>query len=412
MLNIEDAIQQILTAVQPLDEERISLLQAVGRTLSQPILAKRELPAWDNSAMDGYALRAEDVSDPNARLNVVCTIAAGCQQEYVITAGETARIFTGAPMPLGTDTVMIQENAKPHQNGQVSFVRAAKMGENVRYAGSDIQKGQQILAAGRILAPGDINCLAAQGNSLVLVHRQPRVTIVSTGSELCAIDDPPPARGQIVDSNSIALAAAVQQAGGIPTILPSVPDNKSMLLSTLNGACSADAVITCGGMSVGDYDHMRSCLQEVTNDGFAFWKVAIKPGKPLGFGMAGDCAVFGLPGNPTSALVTFEIFVKPALRKMMGQCAVRPFLHKARLASPIKTGRGRTNYLRASLNVARNELWVDANRNQSSGSLLSLTQADALVVIPPDQPPKAIGDWVDILLLTTDIRSQLSSFSP
>ena len=408
MLSIETAVQQILDTVQPLGEERISLLDAVDRTLSQPVFAARELPAWNNSAMDGYAVRAEDVFDSTVQLRVVCTIPAGCQQDHVISSGEAARIFTGAPMPNGTDTVMIQENANRHSGEQVSFLRAAKLGENVRYAGSDIRMGQEILSSGRILSPGDINCLASQGSSLVLVHRRPRVTILSTGSELCSIDDPPPSRGQIVDSNSIALAAAVRQIGCIPTILPSVPDDKSKLLHTLRSACTADAIITCGGMSVGDYDHMRACLREITNDGFAFWKVAIKPGKPLGFGMAEDCALFGLPGNPTSALVTFEVFVKPALRRMMGQRAVRPHRLKARLLAPVKTVRGRTNYLRASLKVHQDELWVDANRNQSSGSLLSLTQADALVVIPPDQPPKATGEWADILLLTADIRSPSS----
>ena len=400
MISVDEAVRVILDRTPRLGVERVPLHEAVGRVVAETVSARRELPPWDNSAMDGYAVRAADVRVPDITLPVVDEIAAGDAGERPLVAGSVARIFTGAPMPPGADAVIIQENAN-RDGDRVTFGVAATAGANIRRRGTDVTEGARVVSSGRVLLPGDIGLMAAQGRSLATVYRRPIVSIASSGDELVDVDGGEPGPGQIVNSNVIALAAAVRAAGAIPRMLPTVPDEREATFEAMRLGARDDALITSGGMSVGTYDYVRDALVELTGDEFQFWKVAVKPGKPLGYGHIGDCAVFGLPGNPISALVTFELFVRPALRQMMGYPDVLRRWETAVLATPLPAGGKRRRYMRASTTRdADGRLVVDPARNQSSGALSSLTGADALVVVPVDAPPRAAGDSVDAILLT------------
>ncbi|MCB9523889.1 MAG: molybdopterin molybdotransferase MoeA [Myxococcales bacterium] len=402
MLTPAQALKSILQRVGPLEAERVPLLDAVDRVLAEPVVADRLLPAWDNSAMDGYAVRHADLLRGGA-LPVVGEIAAGCTDEIPLPPGKALRIFTGAAMPPGADTVLMQEDAQVGEAGLVATELPAP-GANIRKAGSDVQPGQTVIEPGRPLTPGDVGLLAALGRSQVTVVRRPVVAIVSTGDELRPIDAAELARGQIRNSNAWMLAAAVKALGGVPRIVPVVPDDRDAVDQALFHATRADALLTTGGVSVGDHDHVGHALRELAGPDFAFWKVAIKPGKPLLFCTVGHCAVFGLPGNPVSAGVTFELFARPALLRLMGHTRVVRRAVPAVLDAPLPGAKGRQIYARATLREVDGALHVDPSRTQSSGALSSLAAADCLVITPPNTPAKGAGEAVQVLRLDVDDR--------
>lgn len=397
MLKVEQAIDAILGRVRVLEPERVGVLEAVGRVLAESVVADATLPAWDNSAMDGYAVRHADVA-LNTPMPVTFEVAAGCTGDRPLGPGEVARIFTGAPIPPGADTVIIQEDAD-RDGAQVAFREIPAAGANVRLEGNDVRPGDVVLDAGRTLIAGDVGLLAALGRTWVQVVRRPVVSIVSTGDELVSVDTPSLARGQIRNSNALMLAAAVQSVGAIPRIVPIVPDDRAATDRALALGAQADAMLISGGASVGDHDHVHVALRALSAEAFAFWKVKIKPGKPLAFGTIGHCAVFGLPGNPVSAGVTYELFARPALRKMMGFADLHRRVERARLAVPMSAGRQRRAYVRGVFEVRDGELWVDPSRSQSSGALSSLAGAEALVINPIDGPAREAGAWADVLRL-------------
>lgn len=401
MIAVDEALARILAAVSPLEAERVELTRAAGRVLAEAVVARRRLPAFDDSAMDGYAVRAADVPRPGVVLPVVAEIAAGCTGTTPLPPGAAARIFTGAPLPPGADAVIIQEDAT-REGERVRFAEAAEVGRNVRHAGSDVRVGEAVLDAGRALTAGDLAALAAQGRAQVAVVRRPVVAITSSGDELIDVDGGEPARGQVVNGNSLALAAAVEAIGAEARILPVVPDDPAATEAAIRRAARADALLTTGGVSVGAYDFVGQTLARLGGARFGFWKVRIKPGKPFAFGHIGECAAFGLPGNPISALVTFEVLVRPALLAMMGHAAVCRRPRAARLAHPLAAGGGRQAYLRGALRRDADGLWVDCRRSQSSGALSSLAGADGLVVVPPGAPAKAAGEAVAVLALGPD----------
>ncbi len=410
LLDVDDALRRVLHGVSPLNAESVPLVETVGRVAAREVRATRPLPAWDNSAMDGYAVRAEDVPTTPVTLPVVDAVAAGDRGDRGVPPGSAARIFTGAPLPPGVDTVILQEDAV-RQGDVVRFSEIPRPGQHVRRRGSDIQRGDVVLAAGRVISPGDITASAGQGLGAIWVHRRPTVTIISSGDELIGVDDGPPARGQIVNGNCPALAAAVREVGGIPRILPAVGDDAEATLAALEGGATGDVLITTGGVSVGEHDHVGPALCALAGDAFAFWKVGIKPGKPLAFGFIGDCATFGLPGNPVSALVTFEIFVRPALLAMMGHTRVvrRPL--EAVCDAPLAAGRRRREYLRARRRYEGGVLHVTPARTQSSGALSSIAGADALIIVYPGAPAQDAGERVSILPLGPDDPSTRASVS-
>lgn len=398
MLTVSQAQATIMGDLKPLLAERVSLVEASGRVLAEPITSRWALPHWDNSAMDGYAVRAAEAIE-GAQLPISDTIAAGTPASTPLAPGSAARIFTGAPLPPDADTVVMQENT--HRTGDVvAFTQSAQLGRHIRRAGSDLAAGDVLLAKGRRITSGDVSALASTGHSRLSVHRRPTVAIISSGDELRDVGSGAPPRGCIINSNGVALAAAVREAGGIPTVYPIVADSMEATLAALEAGARADVLLTSGGVSVGDYDFVGDALRKLSGDAFSFWKVNIKPGKPLAFGRIGACMAFGLPGNPVSALVTFELFVRPALRALQGY--PRPFrpIRSAILDAPITAGRVREEYLRASVRIVEGRLHVDASRTQSSAALSSIAGADALIRIRPEAPARATGEHVEVLLLS------------
>ena len=405
LLPVQDAVVSVLSRVRPLGPERVGLVEAVGRVLAESVTATRRLPAWDNSAMDGYAVRTADVSGPGITLPVEAAVAAGDVGERPLAPGTATRIFTGAPLPPGADAVIIQEDTEPGAlPGTVTLRIIPRPGDNIRRTGTDVAPGAVLFTPGRPLTPGDLALLAGQGRMSVAVHRAPRVAIVSSGNELLELDAGEPGRGQIANTNAWALAAAVRAAGGIPLLLPIVRDDRDATRTALTQASAgADMLLTSGGVSVGDHDHVGTTLKALCGADFAFWKVAIRPGKPLIFGQIGACTAFGLPGNPVSALVTFEVFVRPAILRMLGHdaCVRRPV--NGRTVGALAGGGARTEYLRATVRADEaGTLWIDAGRSQGSGSLSSLAGADALVVRHPGCAAAQEGDGVEVLLLGPD----------
>lgn len=391
-------ILRVLADVAPLPPERVSLREAPGRALAEDVVASRPLPPFDSSQMDGYALRASAAPRPGARLRVAFDVFAGQPAPPPLPEGSCCRIFTGAAIPPGADAVEMQEEVT--RRGSVAlFRRAVARGRFVRAAGSDVPAGSAALARGTALDPGAIGLAAALGRSELSVFRRPRVGLLATGDEIAAIDRAP-AAARIVDSNSHALAAAAAEAGAIPTLLPIARDDLASLRGALAGAADFDVLVTIGGVSVGARDLVRRALQEA-GAALHFWRVAIRPGKPIAFGRLGRTAVFGLPGNPASALVTFELFVRPALRSLAGLGGRGRPLVTARLDGEVAKPAGLTQYLRARARVRRGVLVVEPLATQTSGDLRSVTGFQALVVLPGPTTRVRRGEPVQALLVGT-----------
>lgn len=401
LLSVAAARAAIMAQIAPLDAERIALNAAVGRVLAESITAGRALPSFDNSAMDGYAVRAAEAPE-GARLPVVGEVPAGAAADVQLPAGAAMRIFTGAPLPPGADTVVMQENTR-RAGDTVCFTQAAELGRNVRKAGSDVPAGASVLSAGRVIQVGDVALLGSLGRSRIAIVRAPTVAILSSGDELIEVDAGAPHRGQVVASNAVALGAAVAALGAIPRIMPIVRDDAGATHAAIATAAQADVVITAGGMSVGDHDHVIGTLQALCGDDFGFWKVAVKPGKPLAFGRIGAARVFGLPGNPVSALVTFELFVRPAILGLLGHDRVLRRPRQAILDAPAPAGKGRETYLRVRAHRGSDDrLHVQPHSNQSSGALSSIGGVDALMQIAIGAPSRPAGATAAILLLGPD----------
>lgn len=404
MLSVDEARARILALVAPLGLERVALLAARGRALGEDVVATRALPPWDNSAMDGFAVRAADCPEPGRVLDVVATIAAGQAPAAPIGPGQAARIMTGAPMPPGADAVVMQEHTDHGAGaaaGRVRIDEPVPPGQHVRRRGEDVAPGDVVLRAGQTVGPGEIGLLAALGRAQLGVVRAPRVAVLSTGDELCDVDEQP-GPGQIVNSNAYALGAQIAEAGAVPVLLPVARDRRTEIAARLGEALTLDAVVCSGGVSVGDYDFVKDAMADV---GLVldFWKVAMKPGKPLAFGAVHGRPVFGLPGNPASSMVSFELFVRPALRRMAGHA--RPDDRRRELvtlAAPHAKEPGRAHFLRAVLEPPR-ELGerrvARLPRRQGSGMLTSMAGIDALLELPAAHGPLPAGAPVTAILL-------------
>jgi molybdopterin molybdotransferase len=377
MISVEEALSQILSEAQPLGAERVDLLSSRGRLAAEEARATRVLPPFDNSAMDGYAVRAAE--GEKAR-RVVGAVACGDPPgALAVGPGQAARIMTGAPMPEGADAVVMQEEAT-REGDAVSFSRAPTVGQHIRRRGTDVAAGEALLAPGEEITPAHVAALAAQGRSFLAVYRRPAVAIVSTGSELAEIDEAP-GPGAIVNSNAYALAALCAEAGAAPTILGIARDDRAETEALLRRALFADAILTSGGVSVGEFDYVKEALSALGYEP-RFWKIAMKPGKPVVYGRLSGRPVLGLPGNPASCQVSFELFARPMLRAMAGDPApLRPRL-PARLAAAIAGGDRRT-FVRAKLSRGEGgELHAAPLRKQGSGELRSMLGANALLDIP------------------------------
>ena len=406
LLSPEAALELILGHCAPLAGEVVELSAALGRVLRESVTARRPLPPWDSSAMDGYAVRAGEVV-VGQPLPVAGVIAAGHPVSTPLPPGATLRIMTGAPLPAGADAVIMKEEAE-EQGGVVTFRGGAAPGQHVRRTGEDIVAGDVVLPAGVLLGPGELGLLSALGRTLVQVHRRPQVAIVSTGDELVPADIAP-GPGQIVNSNAHALLAQVTAAGAIGRVLPIAADDPAGIAACLAEAARADVVISSGGVSVGEFDYVRAGLDQI-GAVEQFSKVAMRPGKPLQFsvltpgvdqstgqpgqpaaGSAGPAQrvlLFGLPGNPASSMVSFELFVRPALRRLLGfagAALARP-LAPVRLVEAIQPDRLRLHFMRALVWRSVDEpavLLGRAPRHQGSGMLRSMVGVNALLRVPP-----------------------------
>src|SRR2546426_11089809 len=391
-----DALARILAGVPGLPAVDVPLLDALGLVLAENISADRDVPPFRNSAMDGYAVRSDDVATAPARLRVVGEIAAGGFPERAITKGEAMRIMTGAPMPEGADTVVRVEDTD-NASDVVTITAATPKGISVRQAGEDLRKGEMILTAGTVLRAAEIGLLASVGRPKVSVRKRPRGAVFSTGDEIADLDAPL-AKGQIRDSNRYTLASAIRAAGAEPWVRGSVRDSPDALRAALGEARAADAIVTSGGVSVGDHDHLKPVLSELGT--IDFWAIAIRPGRPLAFGELKDgdrrVPIFGLPGNTVSALVTFEIFVRPALLRMQGRANVARPRAKARLGEPVDK-LGSLRFFARGIHDPE-EGTVRLTGPQGSGILRSMSLANCLIDLPVGPLRFEKGEVVDVIL--------------
>ncbi|WP_224361039.1 molybdopterin molybdotransferase MoeA [Hyalangium versicolor] len=400
LLSVEDARARSLALASPLAVEWVRLDEALGRALGADVTAQRTLPPWDNSAMDGYAVRSADLLSPlPVRLAVGEIIHAGEMPEVELRPGVCARIMTGAPLPVGADAVVMQERTRAiasegAEGPAVEILEAVPPGTFVRPRGEDARAGEPLLARGTPLGIPELGLFTAQGMLTVPVPRRPRVAILSTGDELCRADEPP--EGRIVDTNAPSLALAVARAGGIPTLLGIARDTQEEVSARLADAQGFDVVITSAGVSVGERDFVKAALHEQGVE-MNFWRVAIKPGKPLAVGRRGNTLYFGLPGNPISSLVTFELFVRPVLRKLLGHTDVEPARVSGRLDGSLRKSAGLAHYIRVAAIWRDGELWARPLATQTSGALRSAASATHLLHFPREASSLAHGEHVVLL---------------
>ena len=419
LIPVSEARARILGLVNPLAPEEVQVDDALGRSVASSIVARRTLPPWDNSAMDGYAVRS---SDPSRTLTVIEKIFAGDVPQREVIDGTCARIMTGAQLPRGADAVVMQEKTKALGSDRVELLEGPRPGLHVRKRGEDIEAGATLFSAGRELGVGDAGALWAQGFERVQVRRRPHVAIVSSGDELTDVGSSDETK--IVDSNSPVLAALVRRAGGIASRVGRASDSLQSTSALFAKGLESDVLITVAGASVGEKDFTRDALLGLGVE-LEFWRVAMKPGKPLAFGRKewsrsggtpdkpgpersedlgqgattrreGSTLVFGLPGNPLSAMVTFEVFVRPALRAMQGLPALTPRL-PARLGAPVSKPPGLRHFVRATWEVRGSELVAIPLASQSSGSLSSGAGATCLIEVPEDSGDLEIGSHCEVL---------------
>ncbi|MFQ6101577.1 MAG: gephyrin-like molybdotransferase Glp [Anaerolineae bacterium] len=413
VLSVEEALERILATVHVLEPEHVPLLEASGRVLAEEIAADRDIPPLANSAMDGYAVRGADVTQAGAQLRVVGQVVAGHVSEVAVGPGEALRIMTGAPVPAGADTVVRFEDTRPstssgrRQDGKwIEVLKVYSPGKNVRAAGEDVRAGQVVLQPGEVLRPQEIGMLAAVGRTEVVVVRRPRVAILATGDEVVPPDETP-GPGQIRDANSYTVAAQVQAFGGLPLLLGVARDREDLVRRGMQEALAqrADFVITSGGVSVGDFDLVKQVL--AAEGEMHFWSLNMKPGRPLAFGVIGGpptgpgCSVplLGLPGNPVAAMISTELFARPALLKMQGFTDWSRPTVQARLTQPIARKDGRRHYLRVCLRETEAGYEATLTGDQGSGILYSLVQADGLAIIPEECDHLPAGAIVQVVLL-------------
>jgi molybdopterin molybdotransferase len=407
VLTVAQAAEQIVATAAPLPEERVPLLDALGRVLRAPIVSPVTLPPWDNAAMDGYAVRAADIAGASAdrpiTLRGLETVAAGQFPTTAVGPGEATRIMTGAPVPTGADSVVrVEDTDAGIERVTISNARDAR--RNIRPRGEDIRAGETVLPAGTPIGAAQIGVLASVGAAMVLVHRRPRVAILGSGDELVDLDrfTEVIAGKKIVSSNSYTLHALVRAAGGDPVPLGAVPDDPAALGEALRSARDADLIVTTAGISVGAFDYTRDVFASVGGE-IKFWKVRMRPGAPLGFGFLGTTPWIGLPGNPVSAMVTFELFVRPVIRRMLGHDRLFRRPVPVVLSEVVTVSARLTHFLRAIVSVAPDgSLAARLTGPQGSGILTSMSLANALLVVPEDSPRLEVGSTAHALLLTED----------
>lgn len=411
-VTVGEAQRSVLEAAPVLGPETVPALDALGRVLAEPVVSRRTLPPDDNSAMDGFAVRVEDVAkasqDRPVELPVAFEVSAGARPERELRAGEAARILTGAPLPAGATAVVRQEDAE-WEGERVRILVAASEGEHIRRAGEDVRAGEPVLDPGTEIGPAAVGLLASLGRTVVAVRQRPRVAILSGGDELVEPDGDV-SGGRIVSSNSYSLAAQCRETGAEPTYLGIARDDPADLERRLRAGLRADAIVSSAGVSVGDRDYVRGVLDKL-GCRIELWGVQMKPGYPFTFGRfpEGGPLVFGLPGNPVSAMVTFEQLVRPALRRMAGHRACfRPAV-TATLGEPLSKKPGRLHFVRVRLERHAGELVARCTGTQSSGALSSMARADGLLIFPAADSELPEGARVRVQVLSSALSAAVES---
>jgi len=396
-LSVVKAQQCILNSLIKLDPEKVRLEQSLGRVLAEEVRANRDLPPYDVSAMDGYALRSADLKSIPVTIAIIEDIKAGDIPGKIVQAGQCARIMTGAPVPQGADAVVRVEDTRALSESKVQINAAVKPGNDIRAKGEGMRNDDVVLTAGTEITPGVMGVLATVKRAQLQVYRLPRVAILSTGNELEDMDDPVDPN-KIPNSNSYALMAQVQALGIIPDLLGIARDDPAELEEYLQRGLRFDVLLVSGGTSVGVHDYVRPII-EALGVQMRFWRVAMKPGHPVAFGTAAQTRFFGLPGNPVSSMVCFEQFVAPALRHMMGHARLYRRTIAARLTHNLKHQPGRTEFVRVTLASGKDGYVATATGAQGSGMLLSMAKADGLMVVPAECAGLVAGEQVTVQLL-------------
>ncbi len=409
MISVEQALDRVLSYFEVLDGEEKPILHCLGQVLDEDVYSPISVPPLDNAAMDGYALQARSArgATPAAPrlLDVIGEVSAGMMAEQEVGPGQAMRIMTGAPLPPGADSVVrfedTDEALRPQRPlTQIGVFRQIPRGENVRRAGEDIASGQLVLERGTLLRPQEVGVLASIGRTTALVIRRPRVAILATGDELVEIGQPLP-RGKIYNSNSFSIASQVARYGGIPQILGIAGDRVDEIEAKIGEALDSDLLLTSGGVSVGQYDLVKDVLAQQGE--ISFWTVRMKPGKPLAFGVihGHDRKVphLGLPGNPVSSMITFELFARPAILKMMGRKNLSKPMVRATMESRVTNTDGRRIFARVMVRREGERYFARLTGPQGSGILTSMARANALAIVPEEVKEVKEGETLDVLML-------------
>jgi molybdopterin molybdotransferase len=411
MISTDQALEIVLANVAALGVERVPILEALSRVLAEEIRSPRDIPGFDNSAMDGYAVRAADVASASeskpVRLKVIETVAAGAMPKLTLEPGQATRTMTGAPIAPGADAIIQVERTRTAEPF-VEILASAERGAFVRPRGEDLKRDELVMSAGKLLAPSDLGMLSSLNRSMVDVFRRPRVAIVATGDELVDVDQVPTG-AQVVNSSAYALAGGIRDAGGEPIILRVARDTPEEVRERLSEALAFDVVLSTGGVSVGQFDHVKVVLDELGMRQL-FHGVAQRPGRPLKFGTIGGRPIFGLPGNPVSTMVCFYLYARPALLKMTGRRDQGLPRVRVRCATDIRVAANLTEFVRVKLERRDGELWATPTGNQSSGVLSSLSRADALLIGPATENVLKAGSQATGLLLVATAAVETEAF--
>lgn len=406
MISVDEALGRILSRIPVLGYEKVDILGSLGRVIGEDILAPRDIPPLDNSAMDGYAVRAADIREASREcpisLRVIEDLQAGVLPQRSVAQGQAVRIMTGAPIPRGADAVvMVEDTEKAGQ--EVSVLQGVSAGENIRRAGEDIRAGDRVIAKGSLIGAAEVGMLASVGRAFVHVHQRPIVAILCTGDELVDVDEGL-ADHKIVSSNSYTLSAQVMECGALPLQLGIAKDLSAEIEEKLRQGLRADVILSSAGVSVGDYDLVKDVLGRI---GFRmeFWGVAMRPGQPLAFGTIEGKPTFGLPGNPVSSMVSFEQFVRPSLLRMMGHRRLFRPVVQAVLKEEISKKPGRRHFMRARVSMERDRYVVTTTGPQGSGILNSMVEANGLIIVPEETAEIKAGETVRVQILDRGFES-------
>lgn len=401
MLSPAEAARTILSSVGPEAVEHVPLIDSLGRILASDIVSPIDIPQRDNSAMDGYAVRSEDVrGNCPVELHVIDEVPAGAVPDKPIDKGQCSRIFTGAPIPTGADGVTRQEYATRISDTVVRIDKDSDASGNIRPAGEDMRRGAVVMSSGTELKPAHLGLLASVARDPVPVYRRPRIGVMTSGDEIADLDEKEAILNgsKIGSSNTYTLLSAIKQAGGMPVPLGIAKDDPEDIRARMSLSADLDMLVTSGGVSVGEHDHLKNVFEELGGE-LKFWRIKMRPGKPVAFGVLNGCPWIGLPGNPVSTMVTFELLVRPAIRKMLGLANPYRGTVPVRISEAYRSGTSRRDFVRATVEQCNGKLTASVTGSQGSGILTSMAKANALVIVPSGMQEVAEGETLQAILL-------------